>query len=339
MNDREKIIIEISTNMDCPPEIVELLYDFTNGDPDGIKKILSSLSKSILLIKANFESKIIDKRGFLYIAYDINNSKIVEKGIFAYKNFQPLNLSMNWEETKKIIMQHKSDNKFDGKMWAFFDKEVSSDLLIKELKRIIPIYSESETKFKTLVVTLLSKVLAPVFYNKNFSLDTSIEFIDPFVFFKPLESSYREEKEDVKKEEKKEDEIFTIKVVPVLDPINGKNVSDLTVNDRVVFELKDEREAANYIGELLQKDNVGLIGKVESYSIVDEDTVRLNIKFAPGISGEALVSKTVLLKTFSEYDEMNSKETKQDALKINYSSFLKLIFIIILVILLLLYFK
>ncbi len=104
-----------------------------------------------------------------------------------------------------------------------------------------------------------------------------------------------------------------------------------------MFELKDEREAASYIGELLQKEDIGLIGKVESYSIIDEDTVRLNIKFAPGILGEAIVSKNVLLKTFSEYDEVSKVDSK--TMKISYSNFLKLISFIILVILLIILFN
>ena len=337
MNDREKVIIEISTTMNCPTEIVELLYDFTNGDPEGIKKILNSISKSILLIKSNFESKVIDRKGFFYLAYDTNNSKIVEKGIFAYKNFQSIDLNKSWEELKKIIMEHKSENKFDGKMWAFFDKEVSSEFFIREIKRMIPLYSEAEHKFKIQLASFLSKVLAPVFYNKSFNLEIEVEFIDPFIFFKPIESSSTQKKEEVDEEKSKEEDIFTIKVYPILDPIKGKHINDLTVNDRVVFELKDEREAASYIGELLQKEDIGLIGKVESYSIIDEDTVRLNIKFAPGILGEAIVSKNVLLKTFSEYDEVSKVDSK--TMKISYSNFLKLISFIILVILLIILFN
>lgn len=341
-NGREKALLELVTTTGYGPEIIEILYEFTNGDKEGIKKILSSLHKNIMLVKANFDSPTIEKSGFFYFAYDVSRHEMLEKGFFAFRGFQKLDLTQSWDEIRKMIFEMKKEAKFNSRMWNLFEREFNREGFLKELKRLIVKYMDT-MKFQRLMETLLGKVLAPVFYHKNFSLGLQIEMLDPLLFFKPMErkeeSEKKEEKKQFEREESKENEnvIVTSKVYPVLDPINGKLVRDILSDEKVLFELRDEREAASYIAELLQKKYSGvLIGEIQSYSVLDEDTYKLNVFFAPGIRGECIVPNTVMLKLveISEY-ERNSEALLENRnfIRVSYKSFITGIIIIIFIIL------
>lgn len=336
---KEVAIIEISTTTGYSPEIIELLYDFTNGDKEGINKILSTLQKNILLFKSNFSSPAIDKYGFFYFAYDIGNKKILEKGFFAYDKFDSLNLDAEWDILRENLLELKSKNDHDSRMTAFFDKELAREGFLREMQRVCHDFYDTP-RFEELIETLSSKALSPVFYNKNFSLDAQVELLDPLLFFKPFgegsKKEIKEEEEDVSLElspySEEESAIVSLKVMPVLDPIDGKSVEDLSVADLVLFELSDEREEANYIAGLIEEKNQnGLAGKIKSYKKEDEDNIRISVQFAPGIMGEAVIPATVMLKVLSieQQIEKESGLDEQKVIKVSYKSFIIGIIVII----------
>ena len=108
-NNKESLIIELSSSSGYSPEIVELLYDFTDGDKERIQKIISSLNTNILIVKANAESKAIDKKAFFYFAYDMGKSEYLEKGFFAYNRLESVDLKADWDTLKQIIFNLKSE--------------------------------------------------------------------------------------------------------------------------------------------------------------------------------------------------------------------------------------
>jgi hypothetical protein len=339
INSKEKTIIELSTLTGYDFKIIELLYNFTNGDKDGIEKILSAMNHNILLVKANFESKVLEKRGFLYIAYDTSKNQMLEKGFYAFKEFEEINLFQGWDDTRKNIFQIKSDGKFDKSMFTFFEKEMNSDQIIKEFKKITGDFLASH-KFQTLLDTLLTKALAPVFYNKNFSLDMRYELFDPFLFFKPFMQPEINPLEMQKKADELVDDkkpIITIKVFPELDPINGKNVKELTQDNLVQFEVKDERDVASYIADLIGTNKEdGLSGRVISFNIIDSDTIKLNIEFAPGISGESIVPNTLMVKTIEPYEQQkfkNNSDNQEKKIQIPIKTFIISMIIIMFIVL------
>lgn len=329
-NSKESLIIELSSSSGYSPEIVELLYDFTDGDKERIQKIISSLNTNILIVKANAESKAIDKKAFFYFAYDMGKSEYLEKGFFAYNRFEEVDLKADWDDLKQIIFSLKSENKFDGRMWAFFEREIQHSLFMRELKKITSDFLNTN-KFKTLLESALGKALPPVFYNKNFNFDLEFLFIDPLTFYQPVEKKEKKEEEETE-EDKKEDSLIRIKVYPLLDPIHGKNVRDLQADDEVLFELRDEREAAHYISELLEEKNSDqLVGTVRSFTTIDQDTIKLDINFAPGIFGESIIVKTLLLKIAHKAQSLEEKEGEENKLKsfsLKYKSFLIGVFVI-----------
>ncbi|HCL56817.1 MAG TPA: hypothetical protein DHW82_07395 [Spirochaetia bacterium] len=342
-NNKEKIILEISAGSGYDPKMIELLYDFTHGDKSGIEKILSSIHKNFMLVKVNFDAKPIEKQGFFYFVYDIAKNDFIERNFFAYKNFTPVDLSLPWEKNREIIYEFKGKDKHDHVLWGMFEKEIRQENFQKELKRIVSDFFASQ-KFQTLLETLLQKGLTPVFFNKAFTLDVKYEMLDPFIFFSPMEDKKKEARESEKENEPKEEEniIVRLKVKPVLDPLEGIPIKSLSQENPVLFELKDEREAAFYIGELLQKKNSGnaMIGYVKSYSVVDQDTLKLNIFFAPGIWGEALVANTLRVHVVKPEEEVEEEEKKENKkfIKISHKSFIIGITVIIFIILLFLIF-
>ena len=226
---KESLIIELSSSSGYNPEIVELLYDFTGGDKDRIQKILSSLNTNILIVKANADSKPIDKKAF-YLAYDMG-SEILEKGFFAYNRLEPLNLKADWDDLRKAIFNLKSENKFDGKMWTFFEREIQQPLFIRELKKLTAEFLHAP-KFQNLLETLLGKTLGPVFYNKNFSMDLEYFLLDPLRFYQPLEK--KEEKPDEQETEDKKGRIhYSFEGYPHLIP-SAESVDK--PGDEVLFE-------------------------------------------------------------------------------------------------------
>lgn len=336
-SEKEKIILEASAMTKYNPEMIELLYDFTGGDKNGILKILSSINKNILVLKCNFDAKPIEKAGFFYFAYDVAKNEMLEKGLYAYRQFQKLNLEESWENLRKIIYEFKSESKFDKSMSAIFEREISSDNFLRELKRVISDFMNNP-RYRTVLDTLLIKGLAPAFYNKNFALDTEIEMLDPFLFYKPLEKKEPVESEEDQNlaEPKSDDNMVTLKVYPVLDALEGKTVREISSGDSVLFELKDDREAAYYIAELLQKENpVGLVGRITSYSIIDEESVRLNVSFVPGINGECIVNTSVRLKVIGNLEISGGQSLSLKNLKkieISYKTFIKIVIAIIFII-------
>ncbi len=342
-SNKEKTILEISTTSGYDPQIIELIYDFTNGDKEGIEKILTSIHKNILIVKVNFESKNIDKRGFLYFVYDSSNYQIIEKEFFATKRFINLNLRAPWEDLREKILAIKLEEEYDRKMWGFYDRELLKENFTKELKRICMDFLNKGKKFKPILETLLSKALAPVFYNKNFSMELEIELVDPFIFFKPLESKNKNEENDDDFEIKKNDDemIVQLKVYPILDPVNGKIIKHISPEDKILFEVKDERETAHYIAELLEKkSDAGLIGSSQSYSILDQDTLKLKIFFAPGIWGESIVPNTIRVKTINilEEDTIENIAKTNKFIKIPYKPFIIGIIIVMFIVLFILVF-
>lgn len=337
---KESLIIELSSSSGYNPEIVELLYDFTGGDKDRIQKILSSLNTNILIVKANADSKPIDKKAFFYLAYDMGRSEILEKGFFAYNRLEPLNLKADWDDLRKAIFNLKSENKFDGKMWTFFEREIQQPLFIRELKKLTAEFLHAP-KFQNLLETLLGKTLGPVFYNKNFSMDLEYFLLDPLRFYQPLEKKEEKPDEQETEDKKKEESIIRLKVYPHLDPISGKSVRDIKPEDEVLFELRDEREAAHYITELLEEKNSDrLVGRLKGFSIVDQDTVKLEIFFAPGIYGESIIPRTLLLKT-APREAVNPKKDLTAGIKTfstSYKSFLIGIIVVMFITILLLLF-
>ena len=335
---KEKTIIEVSMNTGYDPKVVELLYDFTNGDQEGIEKILASIHKNIVIIKANFESKTIDKKGFFYLAYDSGQYQVIEKGFFAFSHFENIDLQKSWDDLRKSILNFKMQDKFDKKMWSFYDREMGREAFLREMERLSTDFISKGNKFKTLLETLLGKVLAPVFYHKNFAMNMEIEFLDPFLFFKPLENPKEEESEEEKPistNSEEENIIANLKVFPILDPINGKNIKDVRPDDPILFEVKDERETAYYIADLLQKKSrAGLIGKIQGYSIVDQDSLKLKIYFAPGIWGESIVSNTLRVRVLTETENQqeNIIDSENKFIKIPYKPFLTGIIIIMFII-------
>jgi hypothetical protein len=221
-------------------------------------------------------------------------------------------------------------------MWSFFEREFARQGFVKELKRITADFIESP-KYGRILETLLGKALAPVFYNKNYSMELETDMLDPLLFYKPLEKMETEEEweeEAPPSEEEKENVIVTLKVYPVLDPIKGKPANEIMSDEKVLFELRDERESAAYISELLkEKSPAGLVGNIQSITSMDADTYKLNIHFAPGIQGESIVPKTVMLKVtdYTDY-RVEGEFGEEKFIKLSYKSFITGIIIVMFII-------
>jgi hypothetical protein len=118
------------------------------------------------------------------------------------------------------------------------------------------------------------------------------------------ETSQEKEEKEIVKEEKGE-LVIKLKITPVIAPVSGIPIMELTQGERILVEVVDTTELGEFLAELMggRKENqtIPLAVSIEEISPLPEnEQVRLVVKFGPGVLGETIVPHNIKLHPSSK---------------------------------------
>ncbi len=304
-----------------------------------------------------------------------NNQNIIAKedyyalaGKFSYggrvKNYGLFIILLNYDskntiKTTALLSSRKEVGEVD----------LATDLFNVEIEELIKSFGYKENNFKlelmnhlqtdTIIkitdklnnkkeLQLLLKELIENILQEQINLDFIVKGINKFQINKMYPELFAVESEvediivegEVELEDNNQDGLnidIKLNCLAVISPVKGKKAGELSIGENIAVTISDQREISQSIGELLERDQEHIIGRVESINLKgDSERFELLLQFKPNIYGRLVVDSQVKIKTIGDSynnEVSNSKqEIDQNLVLIVFGGLMFLIFLIITII-------
>ena len=307
---------------------VELLLKFTGGDIEAVRKIFQAIPKDYIVFKIRFMGHKTHNYGSMLFVMNINNKEIeeIEIVLSSDQKASEIDTNLKYEDFKEAIIQFSQKSETNFEMIERLKENIKST----EFKNIL---SKSVTYDGNVnandIKIALSEMFFKVLTEPSAAIKLDTERIDVLRFAKKGKLELKEEKkekpEEIKtKEEEKEKvekregveirsiSLVLLKIEPVLSPVKGVPITDLSIGDEIMVRITDEREIGDYLAGLLggkEGENripvKAIVKKVEKSP--DTENIMLMVEFGPGIAGRCFVPEgiKVLTPISEELAEMN----------------------------------
>jgi hypothetical protein len=326
MSDQKLIRLQNETG--CDLVLGKLMMKFTGGDVDGAIRILKSVDKNIYVIRGKFIAQGVKLYGAFIFFYDskqknVDKIEIVVK--YEDKSAIEFDFDQPWAEYASQINSYVRQNATEVDLQNKFTTHVKTHKAMHLYDSKIANKREIDDKsVKNFFTDLFLNITGDV----NVALKIKIEATDTFEMNKGAISEIDLDEDPpkpvieeprIEEQPKKNDDILVLQVDPVLAPIDGVELSELSPGDLVGVVIKDERPIAEYIAGLLNvkapftdADQV-VYAELKDLNITDHGIV-LRVEFGPGIYGKAYFGENVKIKSAKKEDLFAEPEEKKESI-------------------------
>jgi hypothetical protein len=190
--------------------------------------------------------------------------------------------------------------------------------LLKSLKTKLDKLKEDELQEEGLSGIIKSGIEETI--NAKVKIDLKLDKI-PYDEYTNLEDKESLKQLEEKLKERKPEELTAeevllyLKVQVAIDPVAGKQVTELVKGDKVLVKIIDERQIAQYLTSLLggkeeEGELIPIPALVTRAEILPQERYKLIVKFGPGIFGETIVPQTIKLKIVAPEEVIPKQEKK-----------------------------
>jgi len=302
MAQNEALVNMLVQETGCDHEIASMLLRFTDGDLDGARRILKSVSKDVFIIKAKFVAETSGEFGAFMFCYD-EKEKGVKRLISVItdtRDIGKIDVETGWRDFEEELYRYLKSTFIDSLRVEQFEKSIySKDFL----KKIGTMFKSGKPLKKETMHGVLIRELYNIFPDTNIAIKFEMEVTDAFELNKALkEQEEVAEVEEIenkelkgREEEKKQrgkgkdQSLVVMKVDPVLSPVGGTEIRFLEFGDEIQVRITDEREIAEYLADLIGGrvlgERIPVVAKVVEVQELDEGYASVLTQFGPGIMG------------------------------------------------------
>lgn len=316
------LIKKLSNDTGCDIITSQLLLQFTGGDLDGAKKILDSMAKNLVVIKAKFIAQKTSYYGTTIIIFDRQKNSLerIEIALGHDIEFTKANIESQWYEILDYISELQKSKKHIKDISDRIEQNIRSDEFYPDFKEIL---NSTEEVNNERVKIFLSDLLFKVTSDTAITIKLKTSRINAFQLYKTKSDNTQEENLADKQEHTQDsnpveqgERLDHDKPLPAehglsfivlqtdveVAPVNGIPVTDLQPGDEIMIRVTDNREIASYLNKLLcgNDENIRLPIKArikEINSSTETGSIMIVQEFGPGIMGRSFVQNDVKIET------------------------------------------
>ncbi len=341
---------EIVRSTGCDPKLAGMLFEFTGGDPEGVRKILDAVDKDVLIFKVRYTAQTAKKYGVMLI-YTNQKTRKLEKLtslVSAYEEGSYFQLKKDWQTLEKDIEEYRDENYEDhpeiSKVRERIDTKLAQKIAKNDVKYLQELLRQSNMR-------QLNQYFANEIYDitgdPNVKCEVHIEQIDVFTYCKgnpesissgSVSSASGEESAlpDAPSANDSEEleggaadtptggdtsagdppsATITYKTDLVLSPMKGKVASDLKHGDVVFLRIIESDESAEYLAKLLdgklEGNQVRLSASIMEINTSGTGNLEVVTELGPNIVGKALVTPNTKVEVSKMANPSGSQQEKE----------------------------
>lgn len=338
-HDSDYSITSIVRSTGSDPELARLLYEFTRGDEEGVRRILSAVPKNILVIKGKFIAQKRQLFGLFVIFYDLNKSEIIRVvGVVAIdREISREEIRSDFDRLVEFIQDYSSTSQTS--LWD----RIESEGLLARIKQVLEaeywpkLFRESRADVLELeLVKAIDRTLMKFLNDNQVAIKIDIEKINEFQFTKCFarERENLFSQNDGQEGDAKSDDEETapdknlgqsksyvmLQCEPELSPVSGTEAAKLEVGDDILVRIIDSRDIARYIKSLLlqqkgyrseqSNENPPIAGIIKDKISLETGNVRFIVEFGPGIMGQLHCQQEIKILQERKKDDKSKGDDK-----------------------------
>jgi hypothetical protein len=300
---------ELVEYLGCSQKEAEALLDITEGDVSDAMKVISLLGKrNIVVLKVRFEADSVKMYGLIFIIYNLIHSELERLEVVVTKNkWQTVvQIDESWDVFEREVMRAVSsqDNlkKSTRRLRDEIESAISEGRLLGDTERLV-MEEEKEN---------LSHIIGKVLDVTQLKIQVSGNKLSSYGFSSPedFEDEFTQEvKEGEQVLVEKEEALgpagrgFIIPAVPVVSPVSGLPVHELSKGAQVLVHLPDStlgKYLANVTGSKTGDVFQPIVVPIEEIGRIDSETTDVVVRFAPFIIARMRVGNDVRLRIVSD---------------------------------------
>jgi hypothetical protein len=306
----------------CSEEHAKSILATASWDVNAAIELIGYLSeKNLYIIKGRFKSTKVKAYGLFLLIINVLQGILerVDAVVCRSSRICAFDVKAKWDVFEKVV--HNIRMKKIGvvvKLTNELREELKAVFQMKDKAVFQALINPVRDDLENILVAAVGKVIDDTKPALSIDVDQISALREKD---KEVEVSQEEkEKKELIKEERGE-LVIKLNITPVIAPVSGIPITELTQGERILVEVVDTTELGKFLAELMggrkEDQTVPLVVSIEEISPLPEDEqVRLVVKFGPGVFGEAVVPRNIKLHPSSqplrevpkEKREISSKE-------------------------------
>lgn len=334
-NSNDYLISKVVRETGADEQLASMLLQFTQGDEQGVFRILSSVPKNIMVLKGKFVAQKRKIYGLFLVYYDIMRSRVVDiQGLVSTeRSISRQDVRMDYAALKEFLLDFLQNH--EGDLWD----NMESEGLLARINEVMNaeywpkmIEESKKEELEREIIKALDRSLMRYLNDNQLAIKVDTENINEFQYAlvsqdqqetsQEQEQSNQQEEQDKEKQEGEEKEeaedrnIVMLQAEPELAPVAGVEAYHLQKGEEIFVRITDERDVARYLHALLtgsQEQGEGtapkpIIGRVSSVTETSTGNYQILLDFGPGIMGKIVTQGEVKVKKKLTQEEKRKKE-------------------------------
>ncbi|MGQ9630094.1 MAG: hypothetical protein ACUVXI_07225 [bacterium] len=322
----ERNIRDLSERTGIAREYAEGVLRLMGDNIEDAVAMSEALDRAIYIIKGEVAGDDVKYLCTFLAAIDALKGQLEKLVVLVLKKEEAYRLNINqpWNELLDAMFAMKMGRgelpEMSYRLHSYLEQRAFAnymDQVVTDLK------DEDEADLKELFEIWIREAI----FGEETRVNLAVERITRLQYMGKEEEWKKEREAQWQREEKRkedivermlegEDVLIVMKSEMILDPVEGLLVNDLQRDDVVIVNVRDEREEAQYMARLLNKQDEDVLLPLPATVIgkEEEETGRYVVvfNFGPGVYGKAIGEANTKVKGVKAKQETTKRRTKAE---------------------------